>query len=144
MAVFPPCGFAIEDFVKAIWLHPSDGFAVIWLHLARVRAGQDDRQELTRNAADVDHAQWPGPVVELFLGLINSQTILTNAPSEMDVFASRRRSCQIEFYLGVFELERSAKDEERQLLKAAIKDCVAIDIEMAAAQAELAAVDVRQ
>jgi hypothetical protein len=50
--------------------------------------------------------------------LIDSQTILTIAPSEKDVFASRRRSCQIEFYLGVFELERGAQDKGRQLLKA--------------------------
>jgi lipoprotein NlpI len=45
---------AAEDFAKSQAADPGEPDFVLWLHLARARAGQDDKDELARNAARLD------------------------------------------------------------------------------------------
>jgi tetratricopeptide (TPR) repeat protein len=39
-----------------------------WLHIARTRAGENDADELARNAGKTDVKQWPGTLLAYFLG----------------------------------------------------------------------------
>ena len=51
---------AVNDFAAAVRLAPADALGVIWLHLARVRAGENDVEEFRANVAKVDRREWPG------------------------------------------------------------------------------------
>jgi tetratricopeptide (TPR) repeat protein len=128
---------AIEDFATAVRLDPSDTYAVIWLHLARARAGQNDRSELARNSAGIDRSNWPGPLLDLHLGSVSREAISGAALSSGDVKARRNRACQIEFYLATWDLEQGARDQAQQHLRTAADVCPLGSVERLAAEAEL-------
>jgi tetratricopeptide (TPR) repeat protein len=87
---------AIQDFATAVRLRASDAYAVIWLHLARVRAGRDDRWELASNATRVDRAKWPGPLIDRFLGTSSDDSVRGAALSNEGAKAKRKRACEAE------------------------------------------------
>ena len=41
-------------------------YQAAWLHIARARAGQNDAEELARNAGKIDLKQWPGTMIAFF------------------------------------------------------------------------------
>jgi hypothetical protein len=53
----------------------------------------------------------------------------------------RNRRCEIEFYLALFDLGRSATDDARQGLRLALESCPVGGIEHLAAEAELSQID---
>ncbi len=57
---------AIADLETAIQLKPSDVFAVIWLHLAHLRAGVDDTVEMKQIAAGIDENSWPAVILQCY------------------------------------------------------------------------------
>ncbi len=57
---------SVPDFARAVQLDPSRTYRVLGLYLAKARAGDVDRKGLASNAARLDLARWPGPVVALF------------------------------------------------------------------------------
>src|SRR5262245_42709952 len=59
---------AADDFATEVRLVPADVLAAIWLHVARVRAQQQDVQEFRANIARVDRRQWPGPLIDVVMG----------------------------------------------------------------------------
>jgi tetratricopeptide (TPR) repeat protein len=61
-------GLALDEILGALKLDPSNAYSVLWLHIIRARKGDDDRDELATNAARLDSATWPWPVVALFNG----------------------------------------------------------------------------
>src|SRR5262249_54160624 len=58
---------AARDFEQSVGSNPLSAAAVLWLHLARQRAGVYDREEYARNARALAGDKWPAPLVELFL-----------------------------------------------------------------------------
>jgi len=128
---------AAQDFATAVRLQPSDGYAVIWLHLARVRAREDDRRELTRNAANIDRAKWPAPLVELHLGSLSHDAVRGAASSASNGTAGHKRACDVEFYLATFDLEQGEEGEAQQHLRTAADICSPGGIERIAARTEL-------
>jgi lipoprotein NlpI len=134
---------AVRDFTTAIRLRPSDAHSVLWLHFARVRARQDDREELTSNVAGIDQAVWPAPVVDLFLGKSTRQSISEAVLSNGDARAQRKRACEIEFYLATFEIEQGLQDQARQHLRTAADTCAVGGIVFIAARAEAAEIGTR-
>jgi tetratricopeptide (TPR) repeat protein len=135
---------AVQDFAIGVRFHPSDAYAVIWLHLARVRAGQDDRQEFTRNAANIDRSKWPGLIVDLHLGSVSGEVVSSATLSDGEAKARRKRACEIEFHLAIFELGHGARDEALQHLRTAADTCPLGDIERVAAAAQLAEIESKQ
>src|SRR3977135_2620194 len=69
LGMFPA---ATEDLVHSIALDPSDGYSVLWLHLARSNTRTPDVAELERNSRKLDLAAWPGPLINLYLGKTTS------------------------------------------------------------------------
>jgi tetratricopeptide (TPR) repeat protein len=128
---------AISDLTTAITLNPSDIYAVIWLHLTHVRATVDDLHEFMRNSANIDHKQWPGPIVDLHLGTTDPETVSTAGLSNIDTKARPERVCEVEFYLGTFYLEQDDRVEAKRRLEAAANSCPPSLIERGAAKAEL-------
>jgi len=72
---------AVDDFSVAVHLAPTDVLGVIWLHLARVRAGQPDQQEFTANVAKIDRSTWPGPLADVLAGAITQEQLRDIAKS---------------------------------------------------------------
>jgi lipoprotein NlpI len=128
---------AAQDFATSVRLRPSDGYGVIWLHLARVRAHLDDRRELAQNATNIDGAKWPGPLVDLLLGSLSRDAVSTSAFSGSNGTAGRKRACDIEFYLATFDLEQGEQNEAQRHLRTAADICSPDGIERVAARAEL-------
>jgi tetratricopeptide (TPR) repeat protein len=96
---------AADDFEKALTIgtasHNGD---VLWLpyqaallHIARARAGQNDAEELTRNAAKLDLKQWPGTLVAYFLG---QATLDQLSPPSSHGAMGRGRECNLSFFTG--------------------------------------------
>jgi tetratricopeptide (TPR) repeat protein len=128
---------AIFDLTTAVRLQPSDAYAVIWLHLVRERSGLDDPSRLAENAVGVDRAKWPGPVIDLHLFALSPDMVRAAAMSDEKSWEQRTRTCELDFYLGTFDLERGAPEEARRRFQAAKDACLPNRIELAAAKAEL-------
>jgi lipoprotein NlpI len=90
---------AAADLQKGSGQGSLSAYNVLWLHLARVRSGQDDAQEFSRNVAKLDLKAWPGPVVALFLQQTTPEQVLAAAASS-DPRTQGEQNCVAEFFLG--------------------------------------------
>jgi tetratricopeptide (TPR) repeat protein len=127
---------AAEDFARAQKIAPGYGEPVLWLHLARLRAGQDDAQEFARFASQIDLDDWPGQIVGLYLGRRSAATVLT-AAARGSAEVRRIRGCEAALHLGLYALARKNQDEARARLEAATEACTVSQAEDDLAAAEL-------
>ena len=96
---------AAADFDKALTLGSSARtgdvlwmpYQIVWLHVARARAGQNDAEELARNAGKINLKQWPGTLVAFFLGQIKQADLST--PSNHGAMG-HGRACNLLFFTG--------------------------------------------
>ncbi len=96
---------AAADFDKSLTLgapaHTGDvlwlPYQTVWLHIARARAGQNDAEELARNAGKIDLKQWPGSLVAFFLGQVKQADLST--PSNHGGMG-HGRACNLLFFSG--------------------------------------------
>src|SRR5208282_4610072 len=72
---------AATDFQNYLSLKSSDAYAVLWLHLAKKRAGQDDAQAFAQQAGQIHSSKWPALLVNLFLGRSTPEQTLAAAPN---------------------------------------------------------------
>jgi lipoprotein NlpI len=120
LARFPD---AAADFQTCLGLSPSDADTVLWQHLARKKAGQDDAQGFALQARHINSAKWPAPVVNLFLGRLTPEQTLAAAsnpdsikPDSIKegmqvpvVLTAQQQHCQAEFFVGEYFLLRQEK-----------------------------------
>ena len=90
---------AAAAFKRSADLDPSDLETVLWLHLARKRLGQDDKEELAQQAAQVDATRWPAPVLKMYLGQMTASQVLA-AASDPDAGKEKKQSCDANFFTG--------------------------------------------
>jgi tetratricopeptide (TPR) repeat protein len=155
-------GVRVTDLMA--YRHPfvPDGiYLLIWTHMARTRAGQDDFKELQEHAKQLaspiqkklmfekfenvsDEAgrksrePWPGPIFALFLDHTTPAAVRTAAEAVTDADVRKRRLCDANFYIAELYLEKKRRtDEARTLLQAAADECPASARERAFAKAEL-------
>ena len=115
---------AAADFEKAIamgtetrkgdvlWLP----YQMAWLHIARTRAGQNDTEELTRNAGKIDLKQWPGTLTAYFLGQAKLDEL---TPPSNHGAMGHARECGLAFFAGEQMLGKNDKAEAlKQLTRA--------------------------
>jgi tetratricopeptide (TPR) repeat protein len=96
---------AADDFAKALTLGSAARagdvlwlpYQAAWLHIARARAGQNDAEELARNAGKMDLKQWPGTLIAFFLGQATSDQL---APTSPHGNMGRARECNLAFFSG--------------------------------------------
>jgi lipoprotein NlpI len=104
---------------------------VLWRYLALARSGnQTAGAGLETDAKNLKQADWPYPVVELFLGRRTAEATLaaTSKPDE---------KCEAQFYIGESHLIRGERDRAVEFLKAAVESCPKAFIESRGASAEL-------
>ena len=119
-------------------LQPTSVYAVLWLHIARVHQGEDDRKEFKENSERLQRDAWPGPLLDLYDGTKTSAQFRMAA---LEGDANRReRICEVESYLGQFEAYHQP-GEARKLLSNAVNECPHYDINYFAAKAELESVN---
>jgi tetratricopeptide (TPR) repeat protein len=59
---------AAEAFVQTVKMFPGDEFPVLWLHLARMNAGQPDAAEFAANTARLRLSDWTKPIFDYYQG----------------------------------------------------------------------------
>jgi tetratricopeptide (TPR) repeat protein len=128
---------------------PDGLYLLVWTHIARVRAGQDDTKELADHmeelsqpvwrelfsqkpmdniTAEVERkalAPWPGVIFALFLGKTTPEAVYAAAEGETDPGLRQKKLCDADFYLAEYQLEKGATDEARKLLQLAAGSCPA-------------------
>jgi len=129
-------GAAAADLEKAVKLKPTNGYAVLWLHFARNKEGAPDQVELQINAARVNRAAWPGPLLDYLTGKIDATTALAKA-GEGDDKAKANRLCEADLFLGQEQLTKGRRSEGLDRLQAAANGCGAPSREAQLARADL-------
>jgi lipoprotein NlpI len=128
---------AAADFAKAADRDPEDGFRVLWAYIAAARAGDPDAAKSLAVRADaLDLADWPGPLIEVFLGRRTPESV-----SEAEAPAGWERTgrrVEIEFYLAMRDLLDGHDANAAQRLRTARDLGITEYIESRAAVSELA------
>jgi lipoprotein NlpI len=128
---------AAADLSAASALKSADPYAVLWLYLARMRAGQPAQEALRTEAAGFDRSEWPGPVVAAYLGETDAAAVLAAARSD-DPATQKSKECEAWFYLGAKAATEGNPTAARDLLTKATTVCPRYFIEAPAARFELA------
>ncbi len=122
---------AVQDLGQALALAPTDAYALLWLDLARGRAGQASQDDLRRQAGVLNKAEWPWPLVAVFLGEQDASAVQTAAA------ASSEQDCDVGFYLGERAVLAKDVSAARALLQHAQQICRPTSVEYPAAKREL-------
>jgi tetratricopeptide (TPR) repeat protein len=131
---------AADDFAALVKLRPANTYNILWLRIARQRAGQDDRDEWATNAAKADRDRWPWPIVAVYSGSESAEAVMTAAKAG-PADGLQYRVCDVDFYAGVDKFAKGEQAEARTLLEAAAKDCQPGDFRYPAALLELKRLD---
>jgi lipoprotein NlpI len=113
---------AVTDFAGVLGLNPSDSYTVLWLYLAGIRAGQDARAALAVDAAKLDRAAWPYPIVAALLGETTQQAVLDGI-GRPDNSARDAEQCEADFYFGETAVGDGNTVIARPLLRRAAQIC---------------------
>jgi tetratricopeptide (TPR) repeat protein len=111
--------------------------AVLGLHLARVRAGEDDAPEFGQNAATVSKFQkWPSILVAFYLRQSTRQEVVSAAESRSEPI-QRRQLCEANFFLGESALINHDSDAAESFFTKAHSTCAGSTAAYAVATVEL-------
>ncbi len=124
-------GEAAADLTSSLALTPEEPYTVLWLYLARDRAGQAARDALAQDAAKLDRATWPWPVVAAYLGEAEPAAVLAASQGNND------HACEADFYFGAKSAAEGDTAAARPLLQQAVALCPSNFIETPAAKSEL-------
>jgi lipoprotein NlpI len=89
----------------------------MWLYLSRAKGGTNGKDELKTNAAGLDFSEWPGPVIQLYLGQSTPEDTLHAAGSDSD------QKCEYNFYVGEYRVLRGERPQALVLFRGAADGC---------------------
>ena len=129
---------ANADFSEALRVNPSDAYVVLWRYFAQSRAGHVTAaaSELVTNAAQVDKAKSPAPIIDLLAGLTDVAGVL-KAATNSEQKTQREQMCNAAFFVGQWYLLQGRRSEARASLERAERDCPKNFFESFSASAEL-------
>jgi tetratricopeptide (TPR) repeat protein len=121
-------GAAAADFDKALALGAATRsgdvlwmpYQAAWLHIARARAGENDAEELARNAGKINVKQWPGTLVAYFLGQAKLDEL---TPPSSHGSMGHARECGVAFFAGEQALAKKDNAAAAQQLTRARAAC---------------------
>jgi tetratricopeptide (TPR) repeat protein len=128
---------ASGDFAVMVERDPTDGYAVLLRSIAGRRGGEDVVRIFEADAARVDLATWPGPIVKYFLGDLSMEDLRQVA--ETTPADGIDKICEYDLYVGLGAL--LFKDNHaaaRPLFEQAELDCQPNSMADRFAKAELA------
>jgi lipoprotein NlpI len=127
---------AVADMERAFKLEPNL-YTAMWLYLARKHGKALDAEEMldseTRGHRD---GGWPSPVVVLFVGRTDVDSVMA-AATDRDAKKQSEQRCEASFYLGHWHLLRGDRERAVALLKEAQAGCPRDFLEHEGAVAEL-------
>jgi lipoprotein NlpI len=129
---------ANADFSEGLRMKPTDASVVIWRYFAQIRAGHITAaaSELVTNAAQVDKAKWPAPIIDLLAGLTDVTGVI-EAATNSEQKKQREQMCMAAFFVGEWYLLQGRRFEARASLERAEHDCPKNFLESFSASAEL-------
>jgi len=134
VGALPP---AMADLNKAAELAPKNAYIPLWIEIANKRANAASK--LADATKQVDMANWPGPVINFYLGQLTAEALLATANSG-DAMQRTKQTCAANFYIGELALEQGkVNDATRQFRTAADTSCRTSPLEYSSARAELKA-----
>lgn len=127
---------AAADIEQSFKAEPSL-YTALWLYIARKRASVPTAEEMldgeTRGHRD---GGWPTPVVVLYLGRTDPDSVMAGA-TDRDPRRDREQRCEANFYVGEWHLLRGEQERGLALLKQAQSGCPKDFLEHEGAVAEL-------
>lgn len=121
---------SIENFQQAVQDNPNDDGALVWLHIARMRAGENDAAEFERRVAALPDTAPNMPILRFYLGKSTFDDALKKA-SDTD------ERCHAYFYGGEFYLSQHKPVQAHDLFSKAKSVCPYGAPEKSFAQTEL-------
>jgi tetratricopeptide (TPR) repeat protein len=128
---------AVQDLTQAVKLKPASQYDALWLHVAHVRAGQTDTDEIAANASHLDRSKWPWPVAALFTAATTPNDVFKAASSEKDEKTRIGNTCEANFFVGVHQIAKGNPAAARSLFQSAVDHCPHDFFEYTAANYEL-------
>ena len=139
-ALFADRSGTVDDFATARRLQPTSVYATLWLHIARVHRGEDDRGEFRDNSKLISRDTWPGILLSLYDGSASEDQVRKSA-IEGTGEAKRKRECEVDFYIGEYATHNRPKAEARKWLLNAMSECRPPETAAIAAKVELSILD---
>jgi lipoprotein NlpI len=128
-------GEAARQLVTVIQLTPGDPYPVLWLHIARLRAGAPDEVEFQRGIRTLDLKGWPGPLFDLFLG---KTTLEAMRQRGYEVDDPREGECEGAVFGAQYDLAKGDIAAATQLLEEAVSVCYDSENQYLISRADLA------
>jgi lipoprotein NlpI len=125
---------SLADLDQAIQLDPKSAYPIVWREIVAKRS--DQPSQLSEAARQLDATKWPAPIVNLFLGTMTPEQVLS-AADDADPIKKKAQLCEANFYTAERALQRGSKDEALKLFDQAAADCPRTFIEKQAADVEL-------
>jgi lipoprotein NlpI len=132
---------AASDFAHAMTLQPAYPYRVLWLDLARRKAGQAHAEELSRNRARLNLTAWPAPLIRLYDGQATGEEVRAAAGLGPTAKAQTDRACEFAFYMGELSLAGGDRTMARAELQKAAMTCPHSYLEYGGAVRELSGLD---
>lgn len=127
---------AAADFTIASALGPNHPYPLLWLAVARSRAGTFDRVQMAKNIDRLGLTSWPKPIMDLYTGAGNLDDVGRFAGTG-DEKAVSAKKCEAHFYVAEWWLAQSNTNAAKALLEDARANCPHDYVEYPAAVAEL-------
>jgi lipoprotein NlpI len=125
---------SLTDLDQAIQLNPKDAYPVVWHEIVAKRS--DQPSQLSEAAKQLDATKWPAPIVNLFLGTVTPEQVLS-AADDPNPAKKKAQVCEANFYIAERALQSGSRDEALKLFDQAAADCPKTFIEKQAADVEL-------
>jgi lipoprotein NlpI len=126
---------AAADLQRGLALDSADVYGALWLHLARQRLHQDDREDFATHVALADGTRWPAPIAHYMLGDLQADS-LRGLAADAEL-AGQSQRCVVSFYLGEEALLRGDRAAAFSLFDETRTTCPKAFNEHRAAVAEL-------
>ncbi len=121
---------AADDLTHVLAAEPNDVYAKLWRHLAAARAGIGDDDGRLARSPSARGADWPAPVIALFLGRQSAEATIAAA-------STPAQACEAQFYVGEWKVLRNDRAGAATAWQAAVDRCPGSFIEYKGARAEL-------
>lgn len=115
--------------------HGTDAYSLIWRYLANAKLGEHGTKSMDDAAKYTDTA-WPAPIVQLFAGTAQPDSVLAAAASKTG-FDRIAKTCDANFYVGEWRILKGDTAAGKPLLEAAANSCPIGYSERGAAKVEL-------
>ena len=124
------------DDIRAEYTMRPNIYTALWAFLARKRAGESDAEVLLERETRRQRSGWPAPVVALFMGTSNTDSVVI-AASNPDAARARELRCDADFYIAHWHLMNNQRERAMTLLRDVQNTCTRSSLEYEGAVAEL-------